>query len=70
MKLFFRIEESSNILGSKDKIVKYINLVEVKSVASDSEGGSIISHGSSETRVHDMSPDDLFSLCVKQIIES
>ncbi len=70
MKLFLRIEESSNILGSKDKIVKYIGLDEVKSVTSDSEGGSVISHGNSETRVHDMSPDDLFSLCVKQVIES
>jgi len=64
MKLFLRIETRSNILGSKEKNVTYIATSEVKTIRSDSNGGTIVSYGvNQEITVPELTPDELMTSC-------
>ena len=68
MELFLRIETQSNILGSKDKDVTYISVSQITSVRSNSNGGTVVSYGSSqEINVPDLSPDDLMTNCIQSV---
>tara|TARA_A200000159_G_C7337911_1_gene345854 strand:+ start:6789 stop:7019 length:231 start_codon:yes stop_codon:yes gene_type:complete len=71
MQTFLRLEKSSNILGSKDKIVTYISVAKIVSVESDHNGGSIVTYdGSKEVNVASQTPDSLMRSCVVTLADT
>lgn len=71
MQTFLRVEKSSNILGSKDKIVTYISVAKIVSVESDHNGGSIITYeGSKEVNVANQAPDSLMRSCIVSLADT